>query len=100
MPLLLWDKENDFWLLFLLVIEGKHNVLSQHLGKKKKIGKKPQSHWDLNQISINYASYGLHKSFRGAQGGQDLSGCWLVKPVKAAVEMEDMTVAGDLLATA
>lgn len=69
-------------------------------GRKKRLGKKPQSHWDLNQISINYASYGLHKTFRGAWGGQDLSGCWLVKPVKAAVEMEDMTVAGDLLATA
>lgn len=101
MPLLLRDKENDFWLLFLLVIEGKHNVPSQHLGKKKKDWeKKPQSHWDLNQISINYAAYGLHKTFRGARGGQALSGCWLVKPVKAAVEMEDMTVAGDSLATA
>lgn len=70
-------------------------------GRRKKIGKKkPQSHWDLNQISINYAAYGLHKTFRGAGGGQALSGCWLVKPVKAAVEMEDMTVAGDSLATA
>lgn len=55
----------------LLVSEGKQNVQSQQMKKKG-------SHWDLNQISINYASSGLHKTFEEAGEVRLCLGvCWL-----------------------
>lgn len=46
--------------------------------------------WDLNQISINYASSGLQKTFQEAgEVSSCLGVCWLNK-IKAAVQLEDI----------
>lgn len=55
------------------------------------------SQWDLNQISINYASSGLHKTFQEAG---EVRLCLGAKIIKAAVEIEDIIDAGDSLAIA
>lgn len=38
---------------------------------------KSLAQWDLHQISINYASSGLHQTFQEAREGDALSGCVL-----------------------
>lgn len=46
-----------------------------NLSNRKK--KMPLAQWDLNQISINYASSGLHKTFQEAGTvGFCLGVCW------------------------